>query len=257
MLELTNAAVSTAGSSEQHVDIGGRRYSHIIDPSSGMGLVDDITVTVIARHGLDADGLDTAASVLGAERGLALIESRPDAAALIIERTSAGTTVRPSSRFWDFAARRLIDRQPLAEGNRSVLLFSFGKWLSVTPQCDRSSRERARTGRRFRRGPPSQRARNAAAARAESRPCERCVSAAAGSPRCGIERLPGADLRYSGVARALRRFISWIYSTEPATRRLVRCSWALQRDALAIWSPDTSPALPRNASCSRNAASPR
>ena len=63
VLELTNAAVSTSGSSEQHLDIDGRRYSHIIDPSSGMGLVDDITVTVIARHGLDADGLDTAISV--------------------------------------------------------------------------------------------------------------------------------------------------------------------------------------------------
>lgn len=99
VLELTNAAVSTSGSSEQHLDIDGRRYSHIIDPSSGMGLVDDITVTVIARHGLDADGLDTAISVLGADRGLALIESRRDASALIIQRTSVGTTVLTSSRF--------------------------------------------------------------------------------------------------------------------------------------------------------------
>jgi thiamine biosynthesis lipoprotein len=98
-LELTNGAVSTAGGSQQHADIGGRRYSHIIDSSSGMGLVDDITVTVVAPHGLDADGLDTAASVLGTERGLALIESRPGAAALIIERTTAGTRVRQSSRF--------------------------------------------------------------------------------------------------------------------------------------------------------------
>jgi thiamine biosynthesis lipoprotein len=106
VLELTNAAVSTAGSSEQHVDINGRRYSHIINPSSGMGLVDDTTVTVVAPHGLEADGLDTAASVLGAERGLALIESHPNAAALIIEHTSAGTKVRPSSRFLKLAARR-------------------------------------------------------------------------------------------------------------------------------------------------------
>jgi thiamine biosynthesis lipoprotein len=106
MLELTNGAVSTAGSREQHVDIGGRRYSHIIDSSSGMGLVDDITVTVVAPHGLEADGLDTAASVLGAERGLALIESHPNAAALIIERTSAGTRVRQSSGFVKLAARR-------------------------------------------------------------------------------------------------------------------------------------------------------
>jgi thiamine biosynthesis lipoprotein len=113
VLELTNAAVSTSGSTEQHVDIDGRRYSHIIDPSSGMGLVDDITVTVIAPHGLDADGLDTAISVLGADRGLALIESCPDAAALIIRRTSAGTTALPSTRFLELAARhRAAAQQP-------------------------------------------------------------------------------------------------------------------------------------------------
>jgi len=106
VLELTNAAVSTSGKSEQHVDIDGRRYSHIIDPSDGMALVDDITVTVIAPHGLEADGLDTAISVLGAERGLTLIESRAAASALIIQRTRAGTTVLPSSRFLALVARQ-------------------------------------------------------------------------------------------------------------------------------------------------------
>jgi thiamine biosynthesis lipoprotein len=105
VLELVNAAVSTSGSREQHLDINGRRYSHIIDPASGMGLADDITVTVVARHGLESDGLDTAVSVLGAARGLALIESRPGAAALIVERTSTGTTVLPSARFLELAAR--------------------------------------------------------------------------------------------------------------------------------------------------------
>jgi thiamine biosynthesis lipoprotein len=104
VLELTNAAVSTSGSSQQHLDFGGRRYSHVINPSSGMGLVDDITVTVIAPSGLDADGLDTAVSVVGPERGLALIESRPHVAALIVQRTSAGAKVVMSSRFKDLAS---------------------------------------------------------------------------------------------------------------------------------------------------------
>jgi thiamine biosynthesis lipoprotein len=109
VLELTHAAVSTSGSAEQHLDAGGRRYSHIIDPTSGMGLVADLTVTVVAPHGGDADGLDTAISVIGAERGLALIEARPGIAALVIERqparprTAAGTTVRQSSRFLELA----------------------------------------------------------------------------------------------------------------------------------------------------------
>ena len=105
VLELTRAAVSTAGSSEQHVDIGGRRYSHIINPASGTALIEDITVTVIAPDGLDADGLDTAVSVLGAERGLALIESTPEAAALIVSRSPTGTTVRQSSRFRKLSAQ--------------------------------------------------------------------------------------------------------------------------------------------------------
>jgi FAD:protein FMN transferase len=125
VLELTNAAVSTAGSSEQHLDADGRRYSHIIDPSTGMGLASDITVTVIARHGLEADGLDTAASVLGVARGLRLIESRRGVAALFIEHTKGGrdttateqpaaapstnTTVHLSARFRQLVARHKRD----------------------------------------------------------------------------------------------------------------------------------------------------
>ncbi len=99
VLELANAAVSTSGASEQHLDVNGRRYSHVIDPSSGVGINDDITVTVIADSGLDADGLDTAVSVLGRERGLALIESRPGTAALIVERSQPGTRVSMSAAF--------------------------------------------------------------------------------------------------------------------------------------------------------------
>jgi thiamine biosynthesis lipoprotein len=104
VLELTNAAVSTSGPSEQHLDVDGRRYSHIIDPASQMGLLDDLTVTVIARSGLDADGLDTAVGLIGRDRGLSLIESRPGAAALIVQRGNAGAVVSMSSGFRTLAA---------------------------------------------------------------------------------------------------------------------------------------------------------
>ena len=104
VFELTNSAVSSSGASEQYLDAGGRRYSHIVDPATRTGLTDDITVTVVASHGLDADGLDTAVSVLGVEKGLALIDSRPDAAALIVHRTPDGTRLVPSTRFKALAA---------------------------------------------------------------------------------------------------------------------------------------------------------
>lgn len=104
-LELAHRAVSTAGAGEQYADIGGRRYSHIVDPASRTGLVDDLTVTVIARRGLEADGLDTAVSVLGVERGLALIDSHPGAAAVIIRGAAADSEVLASARL-----RELLNR---------------------------------------------------------------------------------------------------------------------------------------------------
>ena len=85
----------------------GRRYSHVIDPASRTGLLDDITVTVISRHGVDADGLDTAIGVLGVERGLALVERDHEAAALIVLRKRGATRVEASKRL-----RELVKRQP-------------------------------------------------------------------------------------------------------------------------------------------------
>jgi thiamine biosynthesis lipoprotein len=67
--ELRNCSVSTSGDAEQHVNAGGVRYSHILDPATGMGLTHSPTITVIAPHGAYADALSTAISVLGAERG--------------------------------------------------------------------------------------------------------------------------------------------------------------------------------------------
>jgi thiamine biosynthesis lipoprotein len=76
VLELSNAAVSTSGDAEQHLDADGKRYSHIIDPATHMGLTTGITVTIVAPHGIDADGISTAVSVLGAERGKKFLEKQ-------------------------------------------------------------------------------------------------------------------------------------------------------------------------------------
>lgn len=86
VLTLANAAVSTSGDTEQHLDANGKRYSHIIDPKTLMGLTEPITVTIVARHGIAADSLATAVSVLGPGKGMAYVNKRPEIAALIVVR---------------------------------------------------------------------------------------------------------------------------------------------------------------------------
>lgn len=99
VLVLANAAVSTSGSTEQHFDAGGKRYSHIIDPVSGMGLTREITVSVVAPLGIDADSFATAISVLGPERGLAFIKKRPGASAIVVTSDNGKPTIKESSGF--------------------------------------------------------------------------------------------------------------------------------------------------------------
>jgi thiamine biosynthesis lipoprotein len=99
-LLLHDAAVSTAGDAEQWMDVGGVRYSHVLDARSGRPLDFRSTTTVIARRGLQADGLDTAASVLGAEAGLRLVDAVPGAAMLMVRQTADGHVQRTASANW-------------------------------------------------------------------------------------------------------------------------------------------------------------
>jgi len=89
-LLLRDAAVSTSGDKEQYVEIDGLRYSHIVDPRTGLGLTSHITVTVVARSGTVSDSIATAASVLGPKRGLALINSTKGASGMIKQTTAEG-----------------------------------------------------------------------------------------------------------------------------------------------------------------------
>lgn len=81
---LSHRALATSGDLVQHLEIDGLRYSHIVDPRTGIGLTNRSLVTVIARDGLIADTLSTAASVLGPQNGLALLEQTPDVEARIL-----------------------------------------------------------------------------------------------------------------------------------------------------------------------------
>jgi len=60
--------ISTAGGSQQFVEVEGVRYSHIVDPRTGLGTTTPLCVTAIGADGALVDASDTAAVVVGLER---------------------------------------------------------------------------------------------------------------------------------------------------------------------------------------------
>jgi len=106
-----NYAVSTSGDTYRSAVVNGQRYSHIIDPRTGLGLTHRIGVTTLAPTGTVADWSATAVSILGPQKGLALIERLEGAAARIVTIDDAGNErVYESKRF----AKLLLDKNKAA-----------------------------------------------------------------------------------------------------------------------------------------------
>lgn len=84
-IELQDEAISTAGDYERYFERAGIRYHHILDPRTLEPARGCQSVTVIAREGTLADGLDTGIFVLGPDRGMELVERLPDVEAVIVD----------------------------------------------------------------------------------------------------------------------------------------------------------------------------
>lgn len=109
-LELANAAVTTSGDRFQHMDLATdsgttTRRSHIIDPATGEPLTTRIEVVVVARTGVEADALATALSVMGPERGRALLCTLPSTSARWRYETERNPVVTSAS--WPTPALRV------------------------------------------------------------------------------------------------------------------------------------------------------
>jgi thiamine biosynthesis lipoprotein len=84
-MAIKDHAFSTAGDYERAFVLEGKRYHHIIDPKTGFPATASREVTIFAPTALLADALDDAVFILGPQKGLALVESYPDCAALIVD----------------------------------------------------------------------------------------------------------------------------------------------------------------------------
>ncbi|MBD3235274.1 MAG: hypothetical protein GF330_01055 [Candidatus Eisenbacteria bacterium] len=98
-MRVPEGGVATSGHYRRHIEIDGRRYSHILDPRTGRPVGDPASVTVVAPDALTADALATALTVLGMEEGLALAESLPGVEALVIGGCAATPQLSATTGF--------------------------------------------------------------------------------------------------------------------------------------------------------------
>lgn len=77
VLRLSNCSVATSGDLYQRLEIEGKRYSHIVDPRTGIGLTDHSLVSVVAKRGIEADAFSKVLAVLGPEKGWPILEGTP------------------------------------------------------------------------------------------------------------------------------------------------------------------------------------
>ena len=98
-VSLARCGLATSGDLFQRLEIDGRRYSHVVDPRTGVGLTDHSQVTVIARDAMTADGLSKVVSVLGPKKGFTRIEETPGAAAFLVRMPDTAIQTGETRRF--------------------------------------------------------------------------------------------------------------------------------------------------------------
>ena len=84
-LEISGKAVATSGNYEKYVMIDGKKYSHTIDPKTGMPISGIKSVTIISGNAEFADAMATPIAIMGIKAGLFLINQIPDLYCIIID----------------------------------------------------------------------------------------------------------------------------------------------------------------------------
>ena len=84
-LNITNMAVATSGNYEKYAVINGKRYSHTIDPKTGLPVSGIKSVTIIAPNAELADAFATPVMVMGIKAGMHLINQLPNISCIIID----------------------------------------------------------------------------------------------------------------------------------------------------------------------------
>lgn len=108
-LPLADRAVGTSGDYRAYYESGGRRFSHLIDPRSGQPIANGVaSASALHERAAVADGLATAAAVLGADAGLELAARHGWALSFLVRRGDDFAEVRSEA----YAALTALEEMP-------------------------------------------------------------------------------------------------------------------------------------------------
>jgi thiamine biosynthesis lipoprotein len=85
VLTLSDQALSVSGSLGQFVEIGGRRYGHVLDPRSGLPLERRRQAMVVAGNAALAEALSKALLILGEKEGIAVVAGQPGCEGILVD----------------------------------------------------------------------------------------------------------------------------------------------------------------------------
>lgn len=111
-LMLHNLGVGTSGDAYQHLDLNGKRYSHVVDPTDGMGISASVSTTVLAPDGITADALALGLSILSTPDALKIADSMEGVSVSLLRRV--GSEIR---RFSSRSFPQLLESGKPAPGH--------------------------------------------------------------------------------------------------------------------------------------------
>ena len=88
IISVINKSVVTSGNYERYFEVEGKRFHHIINPSTGYPSESDIVgATIISDNSIDGDGLSTGVYIMGVQKAIKLIEEIEGVDAILITKS--------------------------------------------------------------------------------------------------------------------------------------------------------------------------
>jgi FAD:protein FMN transferase len=84
-MNISNFAVATSGNYEKYVMIGGEKYSHTIDPKTGLPVKGIKSVTIISPNAEIADAMATPVTIMGIKAGMNMVNQINNLECIIID----------------------------------------------------------------------------------------------------------------------------------------------------------------------------